>query len=195
MKTRLKRAEQVGRNRELLLAAARRVFLGRGYGAASLDSIAEAAGFSKGVIYSQFDSKADLFLALLEARIAERGDENDAIADSGRAGVAALIARAQADATREPGWAALLVEFRSHAARDAELSRRYAQLHDATVGRLAARLERMHRDAGLEPAVAPRIMAQLLLAVGSGAILERAVEPAALPDEPVAEALLRALGL
>jgi AcrR family transcriptional regulator len=195
MKTRLKRAEQVGRNRELLLAAARRVFLGRGYGAASLDSIAEAAGFSKGVIYSQFDSKADLFLALLEARIAERADENDAIADSGRAGVAALIARAQADATREPGWAALLVEFRSHAARDAELSRRYAQLHDATVGRLAARLERMHRDAGLEPAVAPRIMAQLLLAVGSGAILERAVEPAALPDEPMAEALLRALGL
>jgi AcrR family transcriptional regulator len=195
MKARLKRAEQVGRNRELLLAAARRVFLGRGYGAASLDSIAEAAGFSKGVIYSQFDSKADLFLALLEARIAERGDENDAIADSGRAGVAALIARAQADATREPGWAALLVEFRSHAARDAELSRRYAQLHDATVGRLAARLERMHRDAGLEPAVAPRIMAQLLLAVGSGAILERAVEPAALPDEPMAEALLRALGL
>ena len=30
------------------------------------------AGFSKGVVYWQFESKADLFLGLLEARISER---------------------------------------------------------------------------------------------------------------------------
>src|SRR5580704_16177584 len=71
MNTRLSRAEQNDRNRALLFAAARRVFLARGYHAATLEQIADEAGFSKGVVYSRFASKADLFLALLEDRITE----------------------------------------------------------------------------------------------------------------------------
>ena len=70
---RLTRAEQSERNRGLVLAAARRVFLARGYHGATLEQIADEAGFSKGVVYSQFESKADLFLGLLEARISEQG--------------------------------------------------------------------------------------------------------------------------
>ena len=76
MSTRLSRAEQNGRNRTLLLAAARRVFLDRGYYAATLEQIADEAGFSKGVVYSRFASKADMFLALLEDRIEERAAAN-----------------------------------------------------------------------------------------------------------------------
>src|SRR6185295_9164397 len=63
MKTGVPRAEQIERNRGLVLAAARRVFLERGYAGATLDAIAEEAGFSKGVVYSRFGGKADLFLA------------------------------------------------------------------------------------------------------------------------------------
>ena len=58
--------EQGERNRALVLAAARRVFLERGYAGATLEAIADEAGFSKGVVYSQFAGKPDLFLALLE---------------------------------------------------------------------------------------------------------------------------------
>ena len=72
MSPRLSRDEQNDRNRALLFAAARRVFLARGYHAATLEQIADEAGFSKGVVYSRFASKADMFLALLEDRIAER---------------------------------------------------------------------------------------------------------------------------
>ena len=50
MVSRLTRAEQTERNRASVLAAARRVFLARGYHAASLDQIADEAGFSKGVV-------------------------------------------------------------------------------------------------------------------------------------------------
>src|SRR6266581_6370182 len=78
----MSRDEQVERNRQLVLAAARRVFLARGYAGATLDAIAEEAGFSKGVVYSQFDSKADMFLALLEARINERAEQHDRLADA-----------------------------------------------------------------------------------------------------------------
>ena len=48
----MSRVEQVERNRDLVLAAARRVFLHRGYSGATLDAIAQEAGFSKGVVYS-----------------------------------------------------------------------------------------------------------------------------------------------
>ena len=80
MSPRLSRAEQNDRNRALLLAAARRVFLARGYHAATLEQIADEAGFSKGAVYSRFDSKADMFLALLTDRIAERAAQNAAAA-------------------------------------------------------------------------------------------------------------------
>ena len=71
MATRLTRPQQVERNRERVLDAAREVFTESGYVKATLDAIAARAGFSKGVVYSQFDSKADLFLAL--ARATHRG--------------------------------------------------------------------------------------------------------------------------
>ena len=76
MNSRLSRAEQNDRNRALLFAAARRVFLAKGYHAATLEQIADEAGFSKGVVYSRFASKADMFLALLEDRITERAAQN-----------------------------------------------------------------------------------------------------------------------
>ena len=47
---RLSRAEQNERNRALVLEAARRIFLARGYHAATLDEIADQAGFSRGVV-------------------------------------------------------------------------------------------------------------------------------------------------
>src|SRR6186997_399416 len=91
MATRLTRAEQGERNRGLVLAAARRVFLERGYAGATLEAIADEAGFSKGVVYSQFAGKPDLFLALLDARIAERAERNAAVS-AGLAGVDGLRA-------------------------------------------------------------------------------------------------------
>src|SRR6185503_13207697 len=99
MPTRVSRVESVGRNREEVLAAARCVFLERGYGGASLDAIADEAGFSKGVVYSQFDSKGDLFMALLERRIADRAAQNEAIAkrSHGLEGMRALLRAARQD--------------------------------------------------------------------------------------------------
>ena len=194
---RLRRGEQVERNREAVLAAARRVFLARGYGGASLEAIAEAAGFSKGVVYSQFDSKGDLFFALLEARIAERAAENARAIEGkrGAAAVRALLRAGDADSDRLAGWAMLVAEFRVAAARDPALHRRYAALHARTVGALAAVFDRIHADLGRRPAHPTRAMAQLVLAFASGAPLERNADRDALPFEHVEAMLLAALGL
>jgi TetR/AcrR family transcriptional regulator, transcriptional repressor of aconitase len=66
---RLTRQESHQRTRDRLLQAAEVVFAKEGYTAASLDDIAEHAEFSKGAIYSNFESKEALFLAVLSRKM------------------------------------------------------------------------------------------------------------------------------
>ena len=48
------------------------MFVRRGFHGASLDEIAEEAGYTKGAVYSNFAGKDDLYLALLEAHYERR---------------------------------------------------------------------------------------------------------------------------
>jgi AcrR family transcriptional regulator len=52
--------------RRQIVAGAHAVFLARGFDAASMNDIARAAGVSKGTLYVYFDSKEDLFEAIVE---------------------------------------------------------------------------------------------------------------------------------
>ena len=68
MATNVERATRMPRDqrRVQLLDAAREVFTTKGYHAAAMDDIADAAGISKPVLYQHFSSKLDLYLALLD---------------------------------------------------------------------------------------------------------------------------------
>jgi AcrR family transcriptional regulator len=179
MRTRLSRAEQNQRNGTLLLAAARRVFLARGYHAATLEQIADEAGFSKGVVYSRFASKADMFLALLAERIEERAAENArlvAASDVGQ-GIALLREHAGRRNRAERDWGLLLIEFRVHAARDPDLGRRYAAVHDRTLQALAGLLAELYSRAGQPPPLPPDQLARLILTIEVGVRLEEAADP------------------
>lgn len=57
--------EEAQETREQLLDAAERVFLERGVGHATLAEVAEAAGLTRGALYHHFDSKAELFEAMV----------------------------------------------------------------------------------------------------------------------------------
>ena len=182
MSPRLSRAEQNDRNRALLLAAARRVFLERGYYAATLDQIADEAGFSKGAVYSRFASKADMFLALLEDRIAERAGQNAQLAEdlAGTGNFAAVIDLAERAERGSPGWRLLVTEFRLHAARDPELNRRYAALHARTVDGVARMFAEISKENVESLPFPPRLMAELWLAIETGRALEQMTDPDAL---------------
>ncbi|CAA7612592.1 TetR/AcrR family transcriptional regulator [Magnetospirillum sp. SS-4] len=54
--------------REAVLDAAQAVFLEMGYAAASMDSVAARAGVSKATVYAHFDSKDQLFAAVIRRR-------------------------------------------------------------------------------------------------------------------------------
>ena len=61
--TRERRRQQT---RDVLIAAATEVFARRGFEGASLEEIADTAGFTRGAIYKNFDGKEDLFLAVTD---------------------------------------------------------------------------------------------------------------------------------
>src|SRR5271154_2178641 len=61
--------------RRKLLAAAEKIFARTGYEAARLEDIAAQAGYTRGAFYANFDSKEDIFFALLEQWVAQRISE------------------------------------------------------------------------------------------------------------------------
>lgn len=175
-RTRLEANEQ---NRALVLDAARRQFLERGFHGATLDAIAAAAGFSKGVVYSQFGGKDDLFLTLLEARIDERRANSAALAAglSGPEGFAVIARDAIGVSADSVAWQTLLLEFRAHAARHPATNARYAALHRRTIDGTAAIVSGLFERAGMAPPIPADALALLVLAVGTGLSAELAVDP------------------
>jgi AcrR family transcriptional regulator len=69
---RLTRAERQQETRKALLDAAARVFVRRGFQGSSVEEISAEAGYTRGAFYSNFNSKEELFVALLHERVYAR---------------------------------------------------------------------------------------------------------------------------
>jgi AcrR family transcriptional regulator len=166
-------------HRREVLEAARRTFLARGYHGASIDAIALAAGFSKGVVYSQFGSKDDLFLALLAERIEDRRLHSSRLAADaiGAAGFVAVVRDAIGTTADSLMWQSLLLEFRAHAARHPSTLARYAALHEHAVAGTADILAGIFERAGSQPPLPPRTLAIIFLSVGTGLAAELLTAP------------------
>lgn len=171
---RLSRVEQSRANREAILASALEQFELHGYHGASVDAIAEDAGFSKGVIYSQFGSKEDLMLAVLEQEIAERHRATERlIATLGEhLDAAQVIGEAFSRSLGKPAWQAALTEFRIHAARQPELNDRYRELHEQTIDKVSSVMARLVDQLGIETRFSMRQLAISYLAAGLGLAVE-----------------------
>ncbi|MGG1659849.1 TetR/AcrR family transcriptional regulator [Brevibacillus sp. NRS-1366] len=69
VRRRVTQEERKKATRQLLLESAARTFAHLGFHGASVDKIAECAGFSKGAVYAHFSSKEVLFLAIMEQQM------------------------------------------------------------------------------------------------------------------------------
>jgi AcrR family transcriptional regulator len=184
-KQRLSRAERSAQTRAELMASARQLFLRRGFHAASLELVAEEAGFTIGAVYSRFGSKADLFLAILDERIDRIVAEVAQVArlDQPLPAHAELLAgRRMALLEREREWFPLVVEFWSHAARDERLRREFAARHERLVQAYAGLIEADYARLGLALPLAPEVLARAVVAMGNGVALERLADPGRVPD-------------
>ena len=69
---RMTHAESQAQTRAQLVATAKQMFFEDGYHPTSLEKVADAAGYSKGAVYSNFRSKDELCAAVLDEIRAER---------------------------------------------------------------------------------------------------------------------------
>jgi AcrR family transcriptional regulator len=186
--TRLTRSERSAQTRDELLAAAQQRFFDAGYHATTVEDVADAAGYTKGAVYSTFGSKAGLFLALFDDIVDRRLAATRAVIDVGDSGSAASL-QALADQPAEEGNARFLllsIEFWVHAAREPALldgfSERYRRLR-ASLAELAP------PDSPLDP----QRWALVTLALSNGFALERLIDPDGVPGDLMADVQTRLL--
>jgi AcrR family transcriptional regulator len=130
---RLTREESRALTRERLLAAAAKVFAQDGFGGSSIDRIADEAGFSKGAFYSNFASKDDIFLQLVETAALHSAHDLEATLlgiTEPEAIITAICAWATTTASSpaEVDRRSLILDLVRHARRDAALTKRHTQL-------------------------------------------------------------------
>ncbi len=180
MATRVTRSERKARTREELLVAGRAVFIRRGFHGATLDEIAEEAGYTKGAVYSNFAGKDDLYLALLDAHYDDRItayvemmlDEptfEDAIRAVGR-----FMATADA---QDPDWLPTLAEFVAHAGRDDALRRSYLRVRERFLVAIADVIDALAAKHGLALRVPPLEAARASSVLARGYSAERRLDP------------------
>ena len=179
---RLSRAASQARTRAQLIETARELFLRDGYFATSLDKVADAAGYSKGAVYSNFASKDELCLAVLDALLAERAAQIAAAGRPGASGSAGKLAAFEKWA--DPGASATRAGSRSRSSSPA----RPAPIRSCGGVRRAGRRRSARRsrwcsrpaphEAGGRCRCRPRSWPRRCSASGSAWPLQRAFDPA-----------------
>ena len=169
---RLTRAQQQALTRERLLAAAERVLARHGYGGASIDLVTAEAGYSKGAIYSNFESKEAVFLELLrvymERDMAELGRIVGLAPRQLSAALSAWLETMHADSD----CPLLMTELQLHARRNPVFAERYYALQDQQTRALARILERFFEAQSVPLPMDPRDLAGCMTALAHGLSLQ-----------------------
>jgi AcrR family transcriptional regulator len=172
--------------RRKLLAAAEKIFARSGYEAARLEDIATMAGYTRGAFYANFESKEDIFFALLEDWISEKLQS-----------ITSLLARYETSKERAVALRQYYVEM-AHDRRLVLFSLEYklfAVRHPEAYARIRARQDRLKKcgaeilgmvsDSPRKLGLSNRAASTALGALSHALLLERLVNPQSVSDKEV----------
>jgi AcrR family transcriptional regulator len=175
-----KHQQRTEATRRALLDAAKRIFARDGFEAARIEDIAGATGHTRGAFYAHFNSKEDLFFALLEQEAGVRlRDLRDVLERcSGSAGRLRALRKFYVERASDRQWVMLALEFKLFAWRHPKLRARLARTHRRireslkleTIGKLIPELMKGSRESREVRRVA-------LEGVLNGLVLEHAYDP------------------
>ena len=188
---RLTREDSRDQTTQRLLDAAQRLIAKKGLSAASVEDIAEAAGYTRGAFYSNFSSKGDLFIELLrrdhEKATAEfnalRSDELSL--DHIQARTRDIYSRLYRDNESFMNW----TEARMLAARDTKFRTKLNTLLAEKRVQIAGFIEYFYHRAGIAPQVSPEAMAMGFMSLVEGVKLSMLSSPTDMTTE-AAESVL-----
>ena len=164
--------------RARLLDAAFGVFAARGFGRVSIEDVCEAAGYTRGAFYSNFDSLDELFFALYEQRSKVIADHVAGALDPAPHDLRAALARVLDALVVDRDWILVKTDFLLHAARipavGAELRCQRGELLSALAATLAAAVDTATLPAPLHT---PEGLARAVSAIHDGAMEQLLLYP------------------
>lgn len=170
------------------MAAAAKVFAKKGFHGAAVDDVADAAGLTKGAVYSNFRTKEKLFLSLLEEQSSTHHDAIQTILDSHseatprRNAVVDYMVNAVTDRT----WSVLGMEFVLYSSRNPALRRALADRERAARAATLELLRQDWSDNGVTPIISEDEAVKLVDALVAGIAIKRLVDPTEYSRESVA---------
>lgn len=179
--------ERTELTRARFLQSAEKIFALHGFEAAKLEEIAADAGYTRGAFYANFESKEDLFFALLEREVTARiqialkqiekfSDPMDRLH--------ALREYFQQKCT-DRRWSLLALEFKLFAIRHPEVRARLAALNRRLVLSGVGVLETLVAAAGRKLPASPQAVLLSLGAVTSSLALEYMVDRTVMSEQAV----------
>jgi AcrR family transcriptional regulator len=173
--------------RRHLLDAAAIVFARNGFHGSTLDEVAATAGFTKGAVYSNFKSKDDLFLELLDDRVNRQFAVVSEILESGSHDAAEQFPRVRemfrSDMFWDTTFVTLWLEFVLYARRNPEAQDKLAASIERSRAQVQALIEHEYAVVGVRPHYPTRDLAEISLALFNGLGIDRLVNPSAVTDE------------
>jgi AcrR family transcriptional regulator len=179
------RKEKQAETRRRLLDAAERVFLRRGMHGSSVEEISAEAGFTRGAFYSNFRSKEELFVELLQDRVyhqyAAIAVEAQAQPGSPRDRLRWGIERLKAPYEKQDGrWLfRLWLECLTLATRDEEFRSLAATFWSGNRELLAEQTKEVFKEVGRKPPLPPKEIATAMIALDIGLVVQHLVDPEA----------------
>ena len=128
---RLTREESRAQTRATLMAVGREHFIRYGLGGAVAEKIAEDAGYSRGALYSNFEGKEELFLAVIREEQDRRTEAFHSMFKEEPSAKERLrkMREAIADLVTDPDWIVLRAEFEAGALRNERIRQTFVKVH------------------------------------------------------------------
>lgn len=176
---RMTRKQSHALTRERLVETAKRLFMADGYNVTPLEKVATEAGFSKGAVYSNFATKHELGLAVIDVVHVERAQTlvDSMLAYDTMAERIEGFARWADENIGDVGWTALEVEFATSTRHMPEIRSELAERRRTLTAMLATVIQTQADELGLRLPMSAEDIALQLLSLGIGLGVQRAIDP------------------
>ena len=184
--------EKTDITRSRFLQAAEKIFARDGFDAAKLEEIAAEAGYTRGAFYANFDTKEDLFLALLEREISSR-----------IANLRKQIAKYESpsdklrtlrdfwlDMCLDRRWSLLALEFKLFAVRHPEVKTRLVTMHRKLVSSGVELLQQIMDALGRKLPASAHAVGIAFFVLSSGLTMEHMLDRTVMSEETVRTLLM-----
>ncbi|MFB1049840.1 TetR/AcrR family transcriptional regulator [Paraliobacillus sp. JSM ZJ581] len=171
IRKRLTNEERKQETRKMLLDSATITFSKLGFHGASVDKIAEFAGFTKGAVYTHFKSKEELFLALLEQQMHARLNTIQHIINEEKS-IDHFIKKMRhffdLDKQNNQAWSILNMEFLLYAMRNESVRKKWTDMILESVEHVSTVINNMNPKDGKQSDLSAEELAWTILSLENG---------------------------